>query len=737
MGLLHALWFLVPALALADWHRGEDGSRWHLAAGAGLAVVAVGWLGYAFALATAGTYSLPILLAVNAAFLPALVLRRRRILAWLVSLPGRPRPSREDLATIAVIAVGAIVGLVLFQSETFGNTCLHRSLSTAIDLPYGADPAGLAPSADPYALDPDLLSLAEDEREGTYALIAPFSLLWGFFGLRLFYAVAMAASGVFGALAARHCIPGSAPARLLVTALFVGFPLGTDILCNDGNTVSFFVAAALACALLGSPSRAGLGGALFAVLVACRHAFVVGGLGPLVLAMGGEDRWRSGLRFALVAGLCALPVVVHHAVAFGHPLAFESFQEHGSHLHQLFGQRFRMAGMLNFPLYPQLVRTPFNALPHMLLLPVWLAARMGLVLSALMLLGAGVGLWRAHWRGLAWVAWALPYLLILTLNENWIQVEKLGMIAPVMPMLLLAVGLGLAWLLTRARWPLRLVALAGCGALILGAHHVALSLEVRPDPRFGFDYDWVPGEQPVYLELERDLLRLGMLPRPEWARMPASLGTPRAALSELLEPRYQERAQTPREEILERVLQDSYRLILQQRGIRSDVEPIPDGPTRSFDIDLSRPWVAEPGWLTERAADAAEAGLLLDLQQAPSEGLSHRRFPHPWAEELPASIDVFYLRGTVWVVLYGTNPYQQIRWGEFGPEGEEAWELAPDFEITAEAPPDARFSLVAPRDAELVVVELLSLEPGRMYVWRLAGGAPVQSLRGPIHLRSN
>ena len=441
MSIFFVLYFVIPALVLVSiLHPDEDASPWDLAAGLGLAMIAVGWLGFTLCLITGAPYSHTTLALTNAPFAVALLWRRRSVARQVRGWIRWSRPGLEAALTILVIAAAFAAALLLFKTDQYSNTCLHQSLAYALGLPVENQlmDGSMREGAD------TLLTITNREREGTFSLIAPFAMLWGFFGLRLIFACTVALNGVFGLLIARRWLGGSLPASLLLALLFSSFPFGADILWNDTNTVAFFSAAALLYVASCRPRHVWLLGALFAALVSVRHIAIVSALGPLLLGLRGRGpRWPGhALGYGAALLLVLLPLLVHHAVAFGSPFSYESFAEYSRYPHQLLGVRFELNGMLNFPFHSELVRTPFNLLPVMFLFPLWLTSRMGVVLAALGLVGAAAHVSRA-WRGMLPVMlFVAPYLLILAVNENWMQIEKMGAIAPVMPVLLLACALG-------------------------------------------------------------------------------------------------------------------------------------------------------------------------------------------------------------------------------------------------------------------------------------------------------
>lgn len=732
MSFFAVFYFVVPALSLVHLIFKEEATRWDAVAGFGLAILVVGWAGYGISLVTLQPYSHLTLLLINAVFL--LIVQRewrdivRRLRDWVRQGP----PSLEAAVVFGLVSACFLLSLLFFRTDGYCTTCLHFSLSRAIGLPIG-DPV----LQQDFFISRSLLFLDWHEREGVYATLAPFARLWGFFGLRLFFAVTNSLNGVFGYLIAKRCLTGGALPRILVAVLFMAFPFGIDLFWNDINTVSFFAASAVLYLASGRKLNLRAIAVFFCLLLAVRHIALLSIGGPLSLLIDRRSRkrvaWRKVVRpFLVTLFVAGLPLLIHHTVAFRFPFAFESLYDTGWHQHSIFGSiPISLPGMLNFPFH-HIVRTPFNALPLFMLYPVWAVSRLGLILASLFVIGM-IGYLRKNkwgWRKNP-ILWAiLPYVLFLGINENFLQIEKMGFIAPVVPLFFLAVGHGVV-VLGRLRRPIvRLAVWGATMAQIYLAAQLFLRVEVPPDERFYQQYYFLLRERPEYLNAERELLRVRLAPSPEWRRL-SLVKNPFADLWKTIKaPEYRQRRISPMEEIIQELIPVTYNFLFKQQEIAPCKPPPPVSPSegiRRLTVDLSRPWVAGRDWIQEEENLERDQNLVFDLVNA-KDVLRYANFPMPWEPERSTNLLAFRHGKIVYVVLCGLHD-KTLRLEDDGPT------FTIETEIESAALRDGRFGLIVPRDSTIRFLEFVTIDPSRHYIWQLPSGVDLEGLEGPVHWR--
>ncbi len=730
MSFLYSLYFLLPSVVLTHVLFGKKASRWDLVASLGLALLVAGWGGYAIGMLRFGRYEHSTFWLLNIIFLLIALRNRTDMIQMFRRFILMGRPQWESLVIAALVVCGFAAGLLLFQTDAHSNTCLHTALSHAIGVPVADDQ---------FSSSNRILFLQSKEREGAYALLAPFGLLFGFVGLRLFYAATIAFNGVFGFLLARNIFKGAFFTRFFATLLFIVLPFLSDMLWNDNNSISFFVATALAYLCFHPAAGPRSLGAFFAILVAVRHVSVLCLLGPVLAHIAwkkhklqrGNTR-KIWLDYLLAFLIVLFPVLAHHFTAFGSPFAFESFAEYQPHAHSFLGISFKLRGMLNFPFYPEIVRTPFNPLPLFLWVPVWFIARLGLLLSSLVVIGVLSS--SSDWKKmLPFLAWTGPYLGMLLLNENWMQVEKMNIVAPVMPLVLLAALQGFTALGRAPSWVSRSGILLATILLMYVCVMGCTKLRFPYDPRFYEQYPWMLSEREEYLKAETDLVKAGLLPSPEWASMPRLHNRLEDLFRSFHFPLYRDRVPSPREQILEQIMPSNYANFVRQ----TELAPIEDkqldlGDPVLLDIDLSRPWISGNDWIRRGTHRDDTKHVLLDLSEKPRPQV-YRRFPLPWAPTHTATLTAFRRNDIVYVVLSGPNIYERdVDFSNLRP---------PPYEpITAAenpSPIDDKVSIRFPEKAKLRVIEFLSLDPARIYQWSSTSVKDPIELCGPIHWRHN
>jgi hypothetical protein len=182
--------------------------------------------------------------------------------------------------------------------------------------------------------------------------------------------------------------------------------------------------------------------------------------------------------------------------------------------------------LLNFPFIPELVRSPFHAFPPMLAYPLDFASRFGLVLIALVPAGAFYIIRTQPRRAVVLAAWFIPLMLVLMVQSNWVNPNKMGLPAmAAAPFVLMIVG-GAVFLADRGRSLVAKVALAVIGlALPLAVVPALRAVDAPMDERVYKYLDDDDGmevwdtlthhlvETPEYVDLDREKLTMSIAPR--------------------------------------------------------------------------------------------------------------------------------------------------------------------------------------------------------------------------------
>ncbi|MEE2829231.1 MAG: hypothetical protein VX498_08585, partial [Myxococcota bacterium] len=263
--------------------------------------------------------------------------------------------------------------------------------------------------------------------------------------------------------------------------------------------------------LLSTKPRWLLGGVLLGLSLTMRHVLILSLPAFAVLVMAAPARRRAAGLLLLGLGLATFFEHLHHALALGSVLRFESNAQFAPQAYSIFGGTLHWEGMLNWPIHDRLVRTPHVPLPTLLRWPLHLADLFGVLGMALGLVGFVAGWRRSKKLSLFWALCFVPTYLLLALQESWDFPNKMGVLVTLLLPLAAWLMTGLLVVVERPRFHLGVVALLG---LVL---FVALprlgSVDAPADPRYYSQFPETPPEAPALLEQERDrLLDLGLLP---------------------------------------------------------------------------------------------------------------------------------------------------------------------------------------------------------------------------------
>jgi len=378
--------------------------------------------------------------------------------SWIGTLRPPRAPSWAALAPLgAALAVAAIYALRYDGAHPVHDSCIYNAARAAL---------GQFPEA--VNLWSENL---EDARLGNSALLAGSALLFGGAGWRAIYAI----SGflvALGAFIVGRDMGGSRRYGWLALVIIPLNPYTLSIALPDENLFTLAISGALAPLLLKRKPGGGVFGVLFGLVVLCRHIMVLA-LPAVVFALRGSTRrlrWTAIGAFLVTVG----PALVRHRVALESWWRFESHEQFPAFPYDIFGVEVLWNGMLNWPFVGELIRTPHNPFPTMVLWPLHLADRLGLVIFGLMLCGF-VAIWwtrkkKGPNRAVLWALWALPSLGALAVQEAWDQPNKMGVV--VMLFLAFAAWLvaGTAWVVRRPRWGVGvMVVIAAVGLFLVPA----------------------------------------------------------------------------------------------------------------------------------------------------------------------------------------------------------------------------------------------------------------------------
>jgi len=367
---------------------------------------------------------------------------------WDPALAASLRHHRVGI--LAALAVGLLYGLT-YEQRAFSalESCIHQ---------MGLVATGALSFAD------DVLSdRTQDARLGIPAVMSAFLALFQGIGLRLLFALCGGLIALGGYTMALVLGGG----RLLGLAALVALALNPYVLkipLLDENLVALAFSATFVPWLLRGRSPWLLIGLLASLVLGMRHILILALPAWLWAVASGPERRRALPRFLLALFIGTLPYHLHHHLALGSVLRFESFSQLPAFAHDfgVFGT-VQWHGLLNWPLHDTLVRTPHMPLPMWAMWPLALLDHFGWLGAGIAGLGLCVGWLRDRRVWLFWLLWFVPAFASLLVQENWDYPNKMFVIVILFwaPLGWLLDGLRAIW-----RWP---TGMAGGVALCGGA----------------------------------------------------------------------------------------------------------------------------------------------------------------------------------------------------------------------------------------------------------------------------
>lgn len=349
-----------------------------------------------------------------------------------------------------------------------------------------------------------------DSRLGNVGLLSGSLALFEGQAFRLLYAVCGGIMALTGYLIGLRCAGNRRWATFAALLLPLN-PYTLSIPLIDENLLAATTASVVLALALQTRPAWGLVGAFAGLLFSMRHPFAVALPALFVLAWLQRHRWRDVLALAAGAGLLSALAHTHHLLAFGSLARFESTAQFPPQSYDLLGWTWRWQGMLNWPLHDNLVRTPHNPWPMLVAWMPHLADHFGLLLFGALLLGVGAAVRRDRRLGWFWLAWSVPIMAGLAVQESWDYPNKMGVAV-------IGTPVAVAWIVTGGQriaaggWRPRLVWLglvAACWLAIAGLR----GWQVPADGRYFRLHDLAPHESASHLaELRRQGTDVGLLP---------------------------------------------------------------------------------------------------------------------------------------------------------------------------------------------------------------------------------
>lgn len=670
-----------------DW-RGKDPAP-VAAVGAGITFLLIPPIYFLLAALTLQFLTWAFLVAVTALLI--VLLRKELLGAWRARAQWRC----PGWGTLAWLAPGWIA--LIFQFLAFDTTLNFHLWCTYC-------PVGLA--ATPGFLDPGEVSVNANllypghQRLG----IASFFGLWfadnGLLGLRLAW------GGIFATLSwsiqALMGLIGVRPWVAFVTALVAGLLPGIAWHA-DQNRVILALSLWTVLLIVELGARRALVGFLLGLLWTCEPVLALGFPAFAVLVVqhqrGQEISWKPFVSGFVVA---TLPALLRYRLAFGSLLFHEHFSYVPKIEYSFLGIPFHLAAFLNWPFREELIRSNYNPLPNLALVPLTVMSHWGIFL-ALVIVGLTALALRRHGKVLVpSVLWFFPLFAFLAVNENWTQKDKWGIVTMAYGSVLVWFGVGLEAVARSWKRGLAVACLAAGGLVLL--HDGLVRLDAKEDPLFRREWaaakQIVPEEEPDYMAIEREgIRRLTWLPSQPPGSVPVTTYLQRNLLilqEQLRSGSVFRRTFTLAETIVSMLTWKD--AVLWRPALPAPIDPVPAQRSVRLDRPLST-WLA-PG-REASAVRVADANVDRGYPLRPYDPLIAMQ--PPWAAQ-PLHVGL---------VLFGPDLAVLVI----------VRVLANDF-VPQPLVADQELLLHYPEGRKLYVLDIVSLDPSREYAFSEEGVLP-------------
>lgn len=287
----------------------------------------------------------------------------------------------------------------------------------------------------------------KDQRLGTAIFFAPWFLIFNAFGFRLLFALSGVMIFLFSLLTIRLFTKNPAVYIFSASLAALNYYILSINNLNPNIIGMLFISVLLYLLIIENPNGFIIG-LIYGVLGGIRNESIL--FLPAIiykLSTSSNNKATRILFFILGAFITISPILYWNNYAFGnpfmHPTQFPALGGFRPEFeHRFLFWKFNFNGMLNYPFYHKIIRTPYFSFPTFLLLPLTLISSFGIILFVLIFTGA-ICLFKKFRREFIFFAlWFTPMYLLLSVQENWSEL-KMTFILLVFNPLILCLSLGL------------------------------------------------------------------------------------------------------------------------------------------------------------------------------------------------------------------------------------------------------------------------------------------------------
>jgi len=267
--------------------------------------------------------------------------------------------------------------------------------------------------------------ITQDQRLGSGVIFSVPFLFLGIFGFRFLNALIIALTFLILYLTGKKMFKKEFLC-LLLAVIVIFNPYFISINRLNPNVIALFAMSVLIFFMLHEEKNYFILGLLYGILGSIRYEAVIFIPAVLFILYKTEKRHfvRNTAIFAASALIAILPFLLWNKFAFSgflvHPTQSPLLAGFRPVFpHTFFGIKFNFNGLLNYPFYMGLIRTPHFPYPVFLMLPLVIAKSFGLLLFSLMFFGVFYLTKQNRNASLFFLIWIITLFLFLAPQENW------------------------------------------------------------------------------------------------------------------------------------------------------------------------------------------------------------------------------------------------------------------------------------------------------------------------------
>lgn len=328
--------------------------------------------------------------------------------------------------------------------------------------------------------------ISKDQRIGAGIFFSLPFLFFNIFGFRLFYALIGVMIATFGFFIGREIFKSEWMG--FISSILISLnPFIISVNYLNANLLGLMIISIIIFLLLKRHINWFIIGLLYGIWGGVRNRALFFLPALLFWFYFSKATKKQFLLLFIGALLTISPILFWNHYAFGnmftHPTQYPALGGYRPTFeHRFLFWNFQFNGLLNYPLYNKIIRTPHFAFPTYLTIPLVLIFCFGVVLFALIFFGIDL-LWRDKRRlAIFLLLWLVPSYLFLIVQENWEELKTTFILLVFNPLTIFMAG-GIRSLFTK-NFKTKLLLLIGICLMLVFFVKISSLIEVEQDLRW-------------------------------------------------------------------------------------------------------------------------------------------------------------------------------------------------------------------------------------------------------------